>query len=185
MERPRRGDRAGLNEVDGLLTKAERVFAACEILLREGHADSAASRVYYGYFYVAEALLLSEGLRFSSHGQVVGQYGQRFAKTDALERRYGRLLARAFALRQSSPTTGRPPTTWSRVRSRSSSWRAAPSSRRGAGTSRAGGTGRMPRDPDPPAHVDGRMRPTDAGAPLLRARPAVSPRRRSRYNCAH
>ena len=100
MERPRRGDRAGLNEVDGLLTKAERAFGACEILLREGHADSAASRVYYGYFYVAEALLLSEGLRFSSHGQVVGQYGQRFAKTDALDRRYGRLLARAFALRQ-------------------------------------------------------------------------------------
>ena len=89
-----------MNGVDGLLAKAERSFAACEILLREGHADSAASRVYYGYFYVAEALLLSEGLRFSSHGQVVGRYGQRFAKTGALDRRYGRLLARAFALRQ-------------------------------------------------------------------------------------
>ena len=89
-----------MNGVDGLLAKAERAFAACEILLREGHADSAASRVYYGYFYVAEALLLSEGLRFSSHGQVIGRYGQRFAKTDALDRRYGRLLARAFALRQ-------------------------------------------------------------------------------------
>lgn len=100
MERPRRGDRAGLNELDGLLAKAERSFAAAEILLRAGHADSAASRVYYGYFYVAEALLLSEGLRFSSHGQVVGRYGQRFAKTGVLDRRYGRLLARAFALRQ-------------------------------------------------------------------------------------
>lgn len=89
-----------MNEVDGLLAKAERSFDACGILLREGHADSAASRVYYGYFYVAEALLLSKGLRFSSHGQVIGRYGQRFAKTDALDRRYGRLLARAFALRQ-------------------------------------------------------------------------------------
>ena len=89
-----------MNEVDGLLAKAGRSFAAAEILLREGHADSAASRVYYGYFYLAEALLLSEGLRFSSHGQVIGRYGQHFAKTDALDRRYGRLLARAFALRQ-------------------------------------------------------------------------------------
>ncbi len=88
-----------MKEVDGLLAKAERSFAAASILLREGHADSAASRVYYGFFYVAEALLLSEGLRFSSHGQVIGRYGQRFTKTDALDRRYGRLLARAFALR--------------------------------------------------------------------------------------
>ena len=31
---------------------------------------------------------------------MVGRYGQRFAKTDVLDRRYGRLLARAFALRQ-------------------------------------------------------------------------------------
>ena len=48
------------------------------VALRAGNSDFAASRAYYGCFYVAEALLLSEGLRFSRYGQVVAQYGRRF-----------------------------------------------------------------------------------------------------------
>jgi uncharacterized protein (UPF0332 family) len=41
-------------EVEALLEKARRSFAAAELLLEEGNADFAASRAYYGYFYVAE-----------------------------------------------------------------------------------------------------------------------------------
>ena len=54
--------------LETLLEKARRSFAAADLLLGEGDAAFAASRAYYGYFYVAEALLLSEGLRFSRHG---------------------------------------------------------------------------------------------------------------------
>lgn len=89
-----------MREVEALFEKAERSFAAADLLLDAGDADFAASRAYYGYFYVAEGLLYTEGLRFSRHGQVVAQYGQRFAKTDLLDRRYHRLLGRAFELRQ-------------------------------------------------------------------------------------
>ena len=60
-----------MREVGALLEKAERSFAAADLLLGAGDADFAASRAYYGYFYVAEGLLLSEGLRYSRHGQVV------------------------------------------------------------------------------------------------------------------
>ena len=67
-----------MREVEALLRKAERSFDAAEPLLRAGNSDFAASRAYYGCFYVAEALLLSEGLRFSRYGQVVAQYGRRF-----------------------------------------------------------------------------------------------------------
>ncbi|MCA1719079.1 MAG: HEPN domain-containing protein [Actinobacteria bacterium] len=87
-------------EVDALLEKARRSFAAAELLLREGNADFAASRAYYGYFYVAEGLLLSKDLSFSRHTQVVSQYGLRFARTNLLDRRFHRLLVRAFAIRQ-------------------------------------------------------------------------------------
>ena len=89
-----------MREVEALLEKAERSFAAADLLLDSGDADFAASRAYYGYFYVAEGLLLSEGLRYSRHGQVVAQYGRRFASTDRLDRRYHRFLSRAFDLRQ-------------------------------------------------------------------------------------
>jgi len=88
-----------LSEVCALLTKAARSFDAAENLLESGDADFATSRTYYGCFYVAEALLLTEGLRFSRHGAVIGEYGRLFAKTGRLDRRFHRLLDRSFAAR--------------------------------------------------------------------------------------
>ncbi len=89
-----------MREIEALLEKAERSFAAADLLLDSGDADFAASRAYYGYFYAAEALLLSEGLRYSRHGQVVAQYGRHFASAGRLDPRYHRFLGRAFDLRQ-------------------------------------------------------------------------------------
>jgi uncharacterized protein (UPF0332 family) len=89
-----------LREIDALLGKAERSLDAAGLLLESGNPDFAASRAYYGCFYVAEALLLSEGLRYSRHGQVIAHYGLRFAKEDRIDRRFHRLLDDAFSLRQ-------------------------------------------------------------------------------------
>ena len=83
-----------------LLTKAERSLAAAERLLADGDLDFAVSRSYYGYFYVAEALLHSEGLEFLRHGQVLAQYGRHFAKTGRLDPRFHKLFSRAFSARQ-------------------------------------------------------------------------------------
>ena len=89
-----------MNEKDALLRKSERAFAAAKILLEADSLEGASSRAYYAWFYVAEALLLSEGLRFSSHGQVIAQYGMMFAKENVLDRRFHRTLDEAYALRQ-------------------------------------------------------------------------------------
>ncbi|MBA2693290.1 MAG: HEPN domain-containing protein [Rubrobacter sp.] len=51
-----------MNEMEALLEKAERSFAAARLLINAGNGDFAVSRAYYGYFYVAEALLRSKGL---------------------------------------------------------------------------------------------------------------------------
>ena len=89
-----------MREIEALFEKAERPFAAADLLLDAGDADFAASRAHYGYFYVAQGLLVSKELRFSRHGQVVAHYGRHSAATDRLDRRYHRLLGRAFELRQ-------------------------------------------------------------------------------------
>ncbi len=89
-----------MTEVQPLLVKAERAFAAAARLLKSDDLDFAASRAYYGAFYVAQALLLSRGLRFSRHGQVIAQYGRHFARTSLLDPHFHRLLNRAFRLRQ-------------------------------------------------------------------------------------
>ncbi len=87
-------------ELRALLDKAARSFQAAETLLEAGSSDFAASRSYYGCFYIAQALLVSRGHRFSSHAQVIAQYGLIFARTDELDRRFHQLLLRAFKIRQ-------------------------------------------------------------------------------------
>jgi uncharacterized protein (UPF0332 family) len=88
-----------VTKTHALLDKAERSFRVSESLLQDGNPDFAASRTYYGYFYIAEALLLTQGCQFSSHGQVVAQYGLHFAQTEKLDRRFHQLLLRAFRTR--------------------------------------------------------------------------------------
>lgn len=88
-----------MTRIQILLRRAKKTFSIAGGLLRDDAPEDAASRVYYAYFFVAQALLLTEGLRFSSHGQILGQYGLRFAQPEKLDRRFHRLLKRAFELR--------------------------------------------------------------------------------------
>jgi uncharacterized protein (UPF0332 family) len=89
-----------VTEIARLLEKAARSFQSAERQLAVGDADFAVSRAYYGWFYIAEALLLFEGVEFSSHKQVVAQYGLRFSQTEKLDQRFHRTLIEAFRLRQ-------------------------------------------------------------------------------------
>lgn len=89
-----------MNEDEALLVKAECSFRAARRSLETGDADFAASRAYYGYFYVAEALLPSKQLSFSRHGQVISQYGLHFARNEVLDPRFLRLIGRAFSVQQ-------------------------------------------------------------------------------------
>jgi uncharacterized protein (UPF0332 family) len=85
---------------DLLLEKARRSLEVAERLIADGAPDFAASRLYYAYFYTAQALLETRGLEFSSHGRVIAQYGLHFSKTRLLDPAFHKLLDRAFDLRQ-------------------------------------------------------------------------------------
>lgn len=89
-----------MSERLALFEKAERSFRVAEQLLSQEDINFASSRTYYGFFYVAEALLKSLGLSFSRHGQLVSAYGLQFAKTQRIDPLYHRLLTRAYRLRE-------------------------------------------------------------------------------------
>lgn len=97
-----------MSETQALLDKAARSFAASERLLAVGDLDFAASRTYYGYFYVAEALLLHEGHTFSRHGQVIAQYGRIFAKTGRIDPRFHRAFSQSFSTRTAADYSTKP-----------------------------------------------------------------------------
>ncbi len=66
------------------MQKAHENIAAAEVLLQENFPEIAASRAYYAMFYIAEILLFSKGLTFSSHSAVISAFGKEFAKTGLL-----------------------------------------------------------------------------------------------------
>jgi uncharacterized protein (UPF0332 family) len=71
-------------EQAALLEKADRSIRAARLLTGDGLHDFAVSRAYYAMFYLAEALLLGEGLTFSKHSAVIAAFGKHFAKTERL-----------------------------------------------------------------------------------------------------
>jgi uncharacterized protein (UPF0332 family) len=89
-----------MKHFDPFLQKAERFIHSAKLLAEEGDFDSAASRLYYAMFYIAQALLESKGLSFSSHRATLSAFGQNFAKKQELDPRYHKALVNAFSQRQ-------------------------------------------------------------------------------------
>ncbi len=95
-------------EVKALLAKAEQYIRSAELLRQHGDLASAASRLYYAMFYCAEALLLTKGLSYSSHGTLIAAFGQQFVKTGLLPVEMHRWLRDAFNKRQVADYEARP-----------------------------------------------------------------------------
>jgi len=75
-----------------LLTKARASLQGAEALMRIRLYGFAASRGYYAMFYVAEALLLSRNLEFSSHAGVISAFGREFGRTGEVPPEYHRFI---------------------------------------------------------------------------------------------
>ena len=83
-------------ELDALVRKGRRSLAAGRHLYGLGDYDFAASRAYYAMFYLAEALLLSQGHSFSRHSAVIAAFGQHFVKTGVFSADHHAALRTAF-----------------------------------------------------------------------------------------
>lgn len=89
--------RAG--EIASYLERADESIRAARRLFEDSFYDFAASRAYYGAFYAASALLLTEGLDLSKHSGVIASIHQRFVKTGKLDKTQGKALNWLFELR--------------------------------------------------------------------------------------
>ena len=82
-----------------LLRQARRNIAAANANLELGYPEISATRAYYAAFYVAEAFLEGDGLRYSSHAEVIGGFGRHFSKTGRVPAEYHRYLVTAQKIR--------------------------------------------------------------------------------------
>jgi uncharacterized protein (UPF0332 family) len=81
-----------MNEMKSLIKRAERYLESAGILLDVEDYESSVSRIYYAIFYSVEALLLTRGLSFSSHGGVISAFGEHFVKPGIFPREMGKNL---------------------------------------------------------------------------------------------
>ncbi len=88
-----------MKDIEILTTKAQTFLRTAERTMSDGDYDSCASRCYYAMFCVAEAALLTKGLRASTHKGVIGLFGQHFVKTGIFESHMGRTLNYAYDTR--------------------------------------------------------------------------------------
>ncbi|RAQ47206.1 DNA-binding protein [Arthrospira sp. O9.13F] len=78
-----------------LIAKAQESYQAAQVLNEQGFYDFAASRAYYGLFYIAEAFLWEQDLTFSSHGAVIAAFGRDIAKKWIVPLEFHRFLINA------------------------------------------------------------------------------------------
>ena len=93
-----------------LVALAQESLEAARLLLQEGYGGFAASRAYYAMFYMAEALLLGDGLSFSKHTAVHSAFGRKYAKTGRVPEHLHRYLIDAMTVRHTDdygPARGR------------------------------------------------------------------------------
>lgn len=86
-------------EIQHYLNRAEESHAAANVLLERQFWGFSAAQSYYTMFYLAQALLLSKSLTFSSHSAVIAAFGKEFAKTKLFDPKFHRLLIDAEARR--------------------------------------------------------------------------------------
>lgn len=71
-----------------------------KILAREKHWNSTANRLYYSCFYLVNALLLKNGVNYSTHNGVKTEFHRQFIKTSVVSITSGKTYNRLFNLRQ-------------------------------------------------------------------------------------
>lgn len=84
------------------LEKAESKINAAELLIEQGMYADAVSRIYYGMFHAARAMLALKGLDSRKHSGIISLFNQHFVKTGLLPKEYGRIIMNAKDLREES-----------------------------------------------------------------------------------
>ncbi|MBM3474098.1 MAG: HEPN domain-containing protein [Armatimonadetes bacterium] len=82
-------------EQEALVRRAQDEVELARAALGMHKVFRAASSAYYAMYNVVRALLLGEGLDFSSHGSVIGAFGLHFAKTGRAPTHLHRVLIEA------------------------------------------------------------------------------------------
>jgi uncharacterized protein (UPF0332 family) len=84
---------------EALLKKAAESLRASEHLAGAGYYEFAMARAHYTMFYLAQALLLGQGLTFKKHSSLLAAFGQYLVKPGIIPAHLHRNLITAYNAR--------------------------------------------------------------------------------------
>ena len=84
------------------LQRADKALEAARHLLADRLYEDAVSRAYYAMFHAARAILFTKGIITKTHSGAITNFGIEIAEKGIVDKEYGRILNRAFNLRQKS-----------------------------------------------------------------------------------
>ena len=85
---------------DYRIEQALSTYSDAELLLDNDRLNAAVNRLYYACFYAAEALLIKNGIKASTHVGVRQMFGLHFTQTGLIDSKWGRFLTRIAQLRE-------------------------------------------------------------------------------------
>ncbi len=87
-------------EIQKLITyrveQALETINEVEIQIENNFFSTAINRIYYGMFYLLLALSLKNNFKTSKHNQLIGWFNKEFIKTGKVEKKFGRIIHKAF-----------------------------------------------------------------------------------------
>lgn len=86
--------------IQSILKKAFGKLTTAKIDFENNRFDDSVSRAYYAAFHAVSAVLLSKGLHYSSHSQVIGNFNKEFVKSGIFPVRFTKILQQLFEERQ-------------------------------------------------------------------------------------
>jgi len=84
------------------IARAKEAIEEVDILIKSKKFNAAATRIYYGVFYITNALLLMDNFPTSKHSQIIGYFNKNYVKERIINPKIGRFLNRAYELRTRS-----------------------------------------------------------------------------------
>ena len=84
------------------IARAKEAIEEVDILIKAKKFNAAVTRIYYGVFYITNALILIDNFSTSKHSQIIGYFNKNYVKERIINPKIGRFLNRAYELRTRS-----------------------------------------------------------------------------------
>jgi len=82
--------------IENYIKKSLATIEKVDFLIRNDEFSLAMNRIYYGIYYILSALAIKNQFKTFKHTQLIGWFNKTFVKEKIIDKRYSKLIRKAF-----------------------------------------------------------------------------------------